>query len=87
MENQLTPGSRPRALWVLMGLEVANGLCGLLWPAFFPLFSFSTPSSFASNRPMAMILVIAFLSLFHLLVAGGYYPTPEPVWSGLRTGR
>lgn len=66
-----TQRSRPRAMWVLMGMVVVNSLYGVLWPVFVPTLPLRGSHLWVNSRPWVVIIVICVLSSLNLVVAGG----------------
>jgi hypothetical protein len=71
-EGVSTPGSRPRALQVLMALEGVNSLVGVIWPMFVPTLS-QGASQALGVRPVVLVMVNSLLSLIHLVIASGLW--------------
>ncbi len=73
VKGKSTQANRPRSLWVLIALGVANSLFGLLWPLFLPPLLLIATQPFAATRAAAIIMAIYACSLIDLVVTCGLW--------------
>jgi hypothetical protein len=71
-EGVSTQESRPRAVRVLVALEGVNCLFGVIWLVCVPTLSWGASQPWGV-RPVALVLVIALLSLLTLVIASGLW--------------